>query len=133
MISFTAHDGCSQIGNAFDNYVASFAPGEFQTWDGLASTAKSFDPADMPCGPEGIDLKGKPYQPLFVPPPGLFDRMGGSGYEGCIFSGWTDPPTTLQSRTAVNRPPKAGFPQHRRAPATAHEAPIGPARTVEST
>lgn len=105
VVSFTATDGCKQIGNAFDTFTASFAPDELSTisWAPSLTITNSF--TDAPCGPPGYDLKGKPYQPWFVPPHALFDQMGGPGYLGCQFFWWKDPSYSIVSDNGAINPP----------------------------
>ena len=95
VISFTATDGCRQIGNAYDTFTASFPPEDLSivTWAPGELFTNHY--ADAPCGPPGSNLHGKPFKPWFAPPHALFDQMGGPGYGGCEIDGWRDPSYTL--------------------------------------
>ena len=95
VVSFTATNGCQQIGNAFDTFTASFAPDELSivTWAPGEIYTNLY--ADAPCGPPGYNLNGNPFKPWFAPPHALFDQMGGPGYGGCQIGPWRDPSYTL--------------------------------------
>lgn len=140
VISYTASDGCKQIGRAYNSFTASFDPSDITTYNADGSK-DIFNSADMPCGPEGVDLNGQPYQPWFAPPPGLFDQMGGALYQGvsqCTFPAWIDPPIALPTARGGVSGPDIGagphpynphHPRNRRAPAAAHDVPHAPAKT----
>ena len=105
VVSFTATDGCVQIGNAYHTFTASFAPEEVSivSWDTGEIFTNHF--ADAPCGPPGYNLNGKPFEPWFAPPTALFDQMGGAQYDGCQIARWRDPSYTLVSDNgAINGP-----------------------------
>ena len=161
MISFTASDGCSQVGNAFDTFIASFGPDELDTvaWPDYGVT-KVNDFIYGPCGPPGANLNGKPYQPPFMPPHHLFDQMGFQQPECDFILQWQDPSYTLLPADSVNGPdlpPEAEHhghaeatkqaqmvttegapihhhrvPRYKRAAATAAGVPQGPIKTAKS-
>lgn len=104
-------------------------------------TTKSFNFVDMPCGPEGVDLHGQPYQPFFVPPQALFDQLGGSQegeiYENFSTPAWKDPVYTLMSVTngvsGVKLPSHPHIEGHKSTAAVAHVVPLAPKETRPPT
>ncbi|KAL6714322.1 hypothetical protein ACLMJK_007745 [Lecanora helva] len=107
---FTADNGCSTVGNAFDTFTASFAPGDISTLNPFVTTswdAQPYDFSDFPCGPPGLDLEGQPYRPQFAPPHALMEQMGGQGladYADCAFYPFADPFGVLQPMGGMNGP-----------------------------
>ena len=125
-MSFTASDGCSQVGTAYDTFIASFAPDELDTVTWLGGpTAPGFTAVNSfaygPCGPPGANLNGKPYQPPFAAPHALFDQMGFQHPECDFILDWLDPSYTLLPADGVkgpDLPPNAEHHRHAAAEAT---------------
>lgn len=119
VVSFTASNGCSQVGIATDTFTASFAPDELKTvtWAPGLTNVNSY--TDAPCGPPGFDGHGRSYQPRFYAPHALFDQIGGPGYAGCYFPPWDDPPIRLVTDDGIingpDLPQKVKPRRHKRA------------------
>ena len=111
VVSFTASNGCSQVGIALDTFTASFAPDELATITWAPGYTNTNSYTDVPCGPPGFDGHGRSYQPKFFAPHALFDQIGGAGYAGCWFPPWDDPSIRLVADNGIingpNLPPKA--------------------------
>lgn len=104
VISFTASDGCQIIGKTYDTFTGSFLPEEVSIVPWAFGVFTNLY-ADVPCGPPGYNLNGKPFKPEFAAPHALFDQMGGSAYDGCEIEMWKDPSYTLvQDNGAINGP-----------------------------
>ena len=136
--SFSANNSCGQVGQTYDTFLASFAPGEVSTLDygGNDKVPKPYNFDDLPCGPPGIDLHGMPYRPSIVPPAALFAQLQARGkyfgYLGCEFPAYVDDLIAIQQVTSVNGPtlPPRQLPgQRTKAAAAAHGVPLAPRRT----
>ena len=121
----TASDGCGLVGDSIINLTLSFAPGELSTLGkppasflstfypddagigpdlaeaaGPPAVTRSFDPADMPCGPmSGSNYfqyhTALSYEPVFALPQKL--RNLRPDWDRCVEDGWDgqDPPFAL--------------------------------------
>lgn len=119
VVSFTASNGCSQVGSAVDTFIASFPPEELATVTWATDLTQTNSYTNVPCGPPGFDGHGESYKPWFYAPHALFDQIGGPGYGGCWFPAWPDPSIRLVPDDGIINgpilPPRAKPRRHKRA------------------
>lgn len=94
--SVTAYNSCSRIGSTYANITTSFPPGSLSTIRTHDGSIHSFDFADLPCPPPGVEWTStEPYAPLVSPPSFLFHLD--PAFADCIpaFHQGVDPSITL--------------------------------------
>ena len=103
MKTYSAHNGCSTVGKAYDNFTASFDAAEISTMHPKYGP-QPFNFADLPCGP-ATQVGREPYQPQIIPPSRIFSLMDPTAYGDCIQeSSWPDPPSALVRADHVDKP-----------------------------
>jgi len=131
--SVTAFDGCSRIGSTYASITASFPPGSLSTIRPDNST-HSFNFADLPCPPSGVEwtLTG-PYAPLVSPPSFLFSMD--PAFANCIpaFRQGVDPPYEVVTADGVMVGSSPGLPGpgHKRAIERDNVVPWAPRKTAD--
>ena len=122
----------------FGALTTSYAQDQISTQGDTFPSGRVMNFSDMPCGPQNlrVDLDGKPYRPIILPPPGILGQMG-DNYSSCVLEPVIDPSYALIAADRVNLPilpvSPSDHPMQRRSPATAHMIPQTPAKTSEPT